>query len=245
MQPIIIEDSISVAANSTNDNVIVSNASLRKYLRSPFPAQGKLLAVISATGLRVSLDYGSKNVVDSSDLRVGTDLQDPLDVLSEEWYPNEGDQLVLRAVNTTAGAITLRYRIMLFPLAEPGQVPAEGMPPDVRVVQRGPVSVPAAAVDQQLLDGLRYERPPVDSILEVFATASAAGLTRQLFVGMEQMAPPSAIPPLNRIPQDPFDSNIQGVEAPQDKQIELSASNPTGGALNVFFKVKLAELVRT
>lgn len=237
-QPVIIEDQISIAANATNDNVIVSNASLRKYLRAPFAARGKLLAVISATGVRIDLDYGSKNVVASSDLRVGTDLQNPLDLLSDEWYPNEGDQLVLRAVNTTAGAITLRYRIIL-------EAMETELPPDQRVQQRGPVSIAANAVDTQLLDGLRYERPPVPSILEVFMTASATGLTRVLDVDVENIAPPSAIPPLNRIPQDPFDSVISGVEVNEDKLIDLKTSNTTAGALNVFWKIKLQELVRT
>ncbi|MEK6283951.1 MAG: hypothetical protein AABN95_26670 [Acidobacteriota bacterium] len=237
MQPIIIEDSISIAANSVNDNVIVSNASLRRYLRAPFAAQGKLLAVGSAAGLRISLDYGSKNVVGESDLRVGTDLQEPLDVLSDAWYPNEGDQLVLRCANSTGGALDLRYRIML--TAWDGD-----LPPDCRVMQRGPISVAAAAVDVQLLDGLRYERAPVDSMMEIFMTASASGLKRQCFVDTESIAPPSAIPPLNRIPQDPFDKNVEGIEVPADKQIELSVSNPTGGAVFVSWKQKLQELVR-
>lgn len=238
MQPVIIEDSISIAATSVNDNVIVSNSSLRRYLRAPFAAQGKLLAVISATGVRVSLDYGSKNVVGDSDLRVGTDLQEPLDILSDAWFPNEGDQLVLRASNTTGGAITLRYRIML--------TPWEGeLPPDCRVMQRGPTSIAAAALDIQLLQGLRYERAPVDSRMEIFMTASAAGITRQCNVDTESIAPPSALAPLNRIPQDPFDRNIEGIEVPADKQIELSVTNTTAGALNVFWKQKLQEMFRT
>lgn len=234
---IIIEDSISVAATSINDNVIVSNASLRRYLRAPFNCRGKIMAVISATGLRISLDYGSKNVVGESDLRVGTDLQDPLDVLSDMWFPEEGAQLVLRAANTTGGAITLRYRIILTEWEEE-------LPPDCRVQQRGPVAVANNSLDQQLLSGLRYERAPVDSFLAVFMTASAAGLTRQIFCDTISIAPSSAIAPLNRIPQDPFDMNVEGIEVPADKQIELSATNLSGGSLNVFWKIKLQETVR-
>lgn len=239
MQPIIIEDAISVAATSVNDNVIVSNTSLRRYLRCPFAAQGKILGVISATGLRVSLDYGSKNVVGESDLRVGTDLQDPLDMLSDTWFPAEGDQLVLRAVNTTGGAITLRYRIMLNPLEDPNAIP-----PDCRVMQRGPVSVVNNSVDLQLLSGLRYERAPVDSIMSVFMTASAAGMTRQVFLDTNSIAPASSLAPLNRVPQDPFDLSVEEIEAPENKQIELSVTNTSGGTLNVFWKLRLQETYR-
>lgn len=240
MQPIIIEDRISIAANSTNDNVIVSNASLRRYLRAPFTAQGKLVAIQSAAGLIISLDYGSKNVVADSTLRVGTDMQEPLDVINDQWFPFTGDQLVLRASNTTGGALFLTYRIVLFPWDGVSQIP-----PDARVMQRGPISIPDNTVDAQLLDGLRYERPPVPSILEVFMTASAAGLTRQLFVEMESIAPPSAVGPLNRVPQDPFDRTVEGVEVDVDKLIELSVTNRSGGPLNVFWKTVLQELQRT
>lgn len=243
MQPQIIEDAISVAANTVVENIIATNNSLRPLLRAPFQANGKFLAIGSAAGLLVSLDYGSKNVVAPSELRVGTDIQDPLDVINDDWYVREGDILVLRVANTTGGALTLRYRIVLQPLAEPGAAPIQ-LPPDSRVQQRGPTSIAAAAVDVNLWDGLRYERAPTDSILEVFMTASAIGLLRQLYVAMDRISPPTAVPSLNRIPQDPFDSTIQDVEAPADDLLQLQVSNPTGGALNVFWRSKLTELSR-
>lgn len=242
MQPVIIEDRISIAANTTNDNVIVSNASLRRYLRAPFPAQGKLVAIQSAAGLLISMDYGSKNVVADSQLRVGTDMQEPNDVVNDQWFPREGDQLVLRCSNTTGGALFLSYRIVLFPWDGQSAFPPL---PDARVMQRGPVSIPDNSVDFQLLDGLRYERPPVPSILEVLMTASAAGLTRELYVDTGSIAPASAIPPLNRVPLDPFDKTIEGVEVPEDKLIQLSITNRSGGALSVFWKTILQELMIT
>lgn len=243
MQPVIISDNISVAANSVNDNVIASNASLRRYLRAPFPFQGKLLAVQSAAGLRIDMDYGSKNVVASSDPRVSATLDNVLDVINANWHGLTGDQLVLRVANTTAGALTLRYLIVLDPLGEPGSVP--NLPPDARVIQRGPISIAAAAVDVQLLDGLRYERAPVPSTLDVLMTASAAGLLSQLFVEADSIAPPSAVNPNNRVPQYPFDVQVEDVEAMEDKLIQLSVSNPTGGALSVFWKTVLSEYQRT
>lgn len=246
LQPVIIEDIITIGANSVNDNVIVSNPSLRRYLRTPFAARGRLVAVQSAVGLRISLDYGAKNVVDNSDVRVGSDMQEPLDVLNATWFPAEGDQLVLRASNTTGGALSLRYRIVLEPLAETGTDPATiDFPPDTRVTQRGPISIASLAVDEQQFSGIRYERAPNDSILRILMSASATGLTRQLFVDMESISPPSAVVPTNRVPQDPFDSTISGVEVEKDRQIELSITNPTGGAVSVFWRMILEELART
>lgn len=238
MQPIIIEDSISIAANSVNSNVIASNTSLRRYLRAPFRAQGTIMAGQPTTGLRLDFDYGSKNVVADSEPRVVGGIEYPQDVLNDDWYCNEGDQLVLRANNPTAGALTLRYRIVL--------TPWEGdFPPDSRTMQRGPVAVATGSVDQQLLDGLRYERPPVDSLLYVLMSASAIGMTKQLNVDTDSIAPPSSVPPTNGMPRIPFDTVIQDVEVPQDKLIELSVSQATGGSLNVFWKTVLKEMVRT
>lgn len=238
MQPVIIEDAISIAANSINANVIVSNPSLRRYLRAPFPCKGLLVATNSAAGLTIDFDYGSKNVVANTTLQATTNLEEPQHVLNSDWYANEGDQLVLRASNTTGGALTLRYRIVLMPWDQE-------FPPDCRTMQQGPISIAAAAVDTQLLAGLRYERPPVDSILEVFMAASAAGLLRQLNVDTDSIAPPSAVVIPNAMPRDPFDRTITGVECPADKLIELSVSNPTVGALSVWWKTKLWETVRT
>lgn len=245
MQPQIIEDAFTLPPGIT-ENVIANNNSLRPLLRAPFQARGKILAVISAAGAFIDLDYGSKNVVASSELRVGTDLQDVFDVINDDFYVSEGDILVLRGNNTTGGNLTLRYRIVL----DPNEVHDENgnpleLPPDGRVQQRGPVSIAAGAVDVNLWDGLRYERAPVPSMLEVFMTASATGLNRQLYVAMDRISPPTAIAPLNRVPQDPMDSTISGVEAPPDKLLQLQVSNPTVGALNVFWREKLTELVRS
>lgn len=236
MQPVIIEDNISIAANSVNANVIVSNTSLRRYLRAPFAARGKLLATISAAGLLVDFDYGSKNVVANSAPRVIGILQEPYDILNDSFWVNEGDQLVLKVTNPTAGALSIRYRIVLTPWEE-------AFPPDCRTMQ-GSQSIAAGAVDIQLIDGLRYSRPPVDSYLAVLMSGSASGLTRQVFVDTDSIAPPSAVNASNQIPINPLDSTVEGVEVPEDKLIEVSVSNPTGGALTAFWKVLLQETVR-
>lgn len=237
MQPVIIEDIIAIAANTINDNVIVSNPSLRRYLRAPFPARGKLLATQSAAGLVIDFDYGSKNVVASSNPRVVAGINDPENLLSDMWWCNEGDQLVLRASNPTAGALSLRYRIVL--------EPAEQLLPDSRIITRGPIAIAAGAVDFQLLDGLRYERPPVDCMMDAYIIGSATGLTRTINIDTENISPPAAVNPINVIPREPFDITIHDVEVPADKLIEFAISNPTAGALNAFWKMRLQELVRS
>lgn len=239
MQPIILEDAIAIAANTVIANLIVQNASLRRYLRAPFRCQGKLVMITTAAGITIDLDYGSKNVVANSTLRVDGSqiIQEPLDVINGDWYANEGDQLTLRAANTTAGAITVRYRIVLTPWEEE-------FPPDSRVTQIGPVAVANNVVDQQLLDGLRYERPPVPSLLTLWMSGSAAGLMREVYVDTDSVAPPSNIVPTNRVPQDPFDLAVDGIEVPEDKLIAVPVSNSSGGSLNAFLRMRLKELVR-
>lgn len=237
MNPVFIEDNFPLPANSNIANVIAENDSLRRYLRAPFRAKGKLVAV--ATGIiMVNFDYGSKNVVANSNLRVANTMQEPDDVLNEDFYVNEGDQLVLNAINETAGALNILYRLVLDPW--------EGeFPPDSRTMQQGPIAVPDGAADQQLLDGTRYERPPVHCFLSTFMTSSATGLLRQLYVDTDSIAPPSDVNPSNRIPLDPFDVSITEVQVPEDKLISLSVSNNSGGALNVFWKTVLKELFRS
>ncbi len=240
MNPVIIEDTTTLAPNAQIANLIVINASLRRYLRAPFRARGKLVMVTTAAGITIDLDYGSKNVVAGATLRVdGTPImQEPNDVINDDWYCEEGDQLTLRAVNNTAGSITVRWRLVLEPWD--GE-----FPPDTRILQVGPVSIAANTVDQQLLDGLRYERPPVDSVATLWMTASASPLTRQVYVNMDAIAPPSIISPNNRIPMDPFDINIAAMEVPKDSLISVPVSNATGGAINVFAKLALKEMERT
>jgi len=244
MQPMVIQDTISIAANSTNNNVIASNSSLQILRRLPFPAKVTLAFVQSGTGLQMDFDIGSQNVVAVSNGRVsGSTPQIPLDVINGEAYGNEGDLLTLKAANTTGGALSLRYQIICEPLAEPGQIVQ--LPPNSRVIVQGPTAIVNNTIDFQLMNGLRYERPPVDSIGDLFMTQSASGITRQLYIDTEKIAPPSTISLENRIPQDPFDMTVSGFECPADKEIQISVTNQSGGTLSIFWKLVLKELYRS
>jgi len=241
MNPVVIEDSILIAAGATNDNVINSNNSLKTLINAPFNANGKFIGVISATGLRVDVGYGSNNVIAQSDLRVDTVFQDPNDVINEDFFVPVGAQVFIRAVNPTGAGITLRYRYELHSLEDAG---VEQMPPDLLVMQRGPVAVPNGTIDQQLLDGLQYEQPPQDVIMDVLMTASAAGLTKQFYIETQRLAPPSAIPALNRVPTKPFDQVLTGIQVQQNRKVSIPVTNQSGGALNVFFRTEMQQLAR-
>lgn len=238
MQPVVIEGSTSVGANSISANILTagSNTAARRYQRAPFYARGKVVAVISAAGLTMDFDYGSKNVIANTTPRISATMEEPYDILNEDFYLNEGDMMIFRVANTTAGALTITWRIVL--------TPTDQMLPDCRVTQNF-LSVPAGSVSLPLLNGNRYERPPVDCFANFFTSASAVGLTREINVSTENIAPPVAVNPTNRMPMDPLDITAQGVEAPQDQELDLSVSNSTGGALTIFWKLKLQELVRT
>lgn len=240
MQPIVIQDSISVAANTVNENVIASNNSLRALLRLPTGFWRISLAFTqSALGMLADFNIGARNVVSSTAPRVDAGApQSPLDVINSDCYGEEGDILTLRVTNTTGGALVIKYQIV----AE--QIDAADVQGDSRVIAQGPITVNASVTDQQLLDGLRYERAPNDSILNIFMTSSAAGLTRQVYIDMDRVAPSSAISIANRMPQDPFDVTVSGIQVPKDSLIQIPISNPTAGALSVFYKIVLKELSR-
>jgi len=175
MQPVIIQDTITIGAGLTNENVIVSNPSLESLQRLPFAAKIGIAAVTSAAGLLIDFDVGASNFVKSSNVRISSGSpQLPLDVVNDEIYQREGAMLILRATNPTGGNIVLRYIIVAEPVS--------ALLPCQRVMQQGPTTVNAAAVDQQLLRGLMYENPPHDCLLEILMTSSAAGLLRQVYV---------------------------------------------------------------
>lgn len=241
MQPIVIQDSLSIAANTVNENVIASNNSLRALLRLPTGVWRLSLAMTqgATAGLIVDFNIGSRNVVANSAPKVDSGApQYPLDVVNGDCYGEEGDILVLRVTNTTGGAVTFRYMVRAEEI-DPSEVQG-----DTRVIAQGPVVIAAGTVDKQLLDGLRYERAPNDSILNVYMTSSAAGLTRQVFIDMDRVAPSSTISIANRMPQDPFDLTVQGIQVPKDSLIQIPVSNPTAGDLNILWRIMLKELSR-
>jgi len=248
MNPLIIEDLISVAANTVNDNVIASNNSLRSMLNATFNGKGKFVGVISATGLRVDVGYGSQNVISSADLRVDTVMQEPNDVINDDFYVPMGSQLFIRAANTTGGAIVLRYRYQLDDLADLAAMGfGDGnLQPDMLVMQRGPVAVANGTTDQQLLDGLQYEQPPTDVTMDVLMTGSSsvATFTKQLMIETQRLAPPTPFNANNRVPTKPFDEVLSDIQVRAQQRVSIPVTNNSGGSLNCFWRTEMKQMVR-
>lgn len=248
MNPWIIEDSVSVAANASIANIIAGNNALRSAMQAPFPFRGGFLAVNSATGLRITLDIGSKRIVYGSDLRASANFEDPIDIINDEFFGNEGDNIAIGVTNLTAGALTLKYRFVGMPLVDDSW--ESGMPfdlspyADCMVMQRGPISIPNATNALDLLDGLNLARLPYPVMAKFFMTASAAGLIRELYIEQDRIAPQSAVSSTNRIPTDPWDVTIEGIQVPTNNAMILPVTNNSGGALNVFWKQKVYEISR-
>lgn len=245
MQPVIIEDVISIAAGATNDNVIVSNPSLRGLLNAPWPARIRLLAVGSAAGLRINALHGNQQYVADSDLRIATFAEDPLDLINEDVFCQAQEQMVLKCNNSTAGALSLVYRLELIPLVdETWDGSQQELPPDCVVMQQL-LAITTLQQDIQLMDGKVFEQLDVPSVLRVLMSASATGLTRQLFVDQDRIAPNSAVSISNRMPLDPFDTTINGVNVGANKKQFLSVTNPTAGTITARWKTKNQKLIRT
>lgn len=238
MTPVMIQDSVSVAANTTVENLIALNTGAQRYIRAPFNAIGVLYVAVSALtapGVRVELIVDGKTILDSSDARVPSAaaiLLKPDDVVVEQFFVRQGAQLVLRAVNGTGGALTVYYR---FEMAE-----AESILPVCRYTQR--FQSIAANTTVQIMTGLRFERPLMDSLLTIFAAASAAGLLVELFVDGNSVAPAMPVPARNAMPTNPYDTLIDGVEVQKDALIEIRVQNTTGGALSFFWRTHLQEM---
>lgn len=232
---VIVRDVVSVGASSTVENVIAGNTAASRYIRPPFNAIGRLLANVGTADLRAELIINGRTVMDDSNLRVqgANTVLDPLvDVMVPAFFVPAGSQMVLRSINPSAGAKELRY---LIELEETDQQIT-----DKPVTQRGPVSI-AAGGKVQLLTGMKFERPRTDSYMDVFASASGAGLVIQVLVDGVSIVPPTPIQYSNRLPSNPGDLLASRIECPADKLIELLVENPTGGALNVFWRTELDE----
>lgn len=102
-----IQGSVSVAANSVNDNVI--SGSQFEYL--PYDALIEVGIVGSAAGLLVDVFSGPDVLCEA----FAASTQNRFPVYPDDFafsdYAVAGDRLKIRARNTTGGALTLFYRV--------------------------------------------------------------------------------------------------------------------------------------
>lgn len=107
---VVMADSVSIAPNSTDPNVLDGEI----YKRSPVNATGTLYQTGSASGLLSSLNIGGFQVADK--LNVGAANAIPKtdeDMIVNQWKAPEGKLIKLSVENTTGGALTYQYRIPL------------------------------------------------------------------------------------------------------------------------------------
>ncbi len=100
----------SVAANTTVANVL----SGERYERVPFDAIGSLFAAGSAAGLTLELNVGGISVSPPTKVNAQNRLPVvPDDELVNGWEAPEGKLIQLTCVNTSAGALTINWKVEL------------------------------------------------------------------------------------------------------------------------------------
>lgn len=108
----VIQRNTSIAANATNDNIVSGSA-------FEFARQNQVVSIgmcQSATGLFAFISSGADVIAEEFEPVIQTRF--PL--IPDEMYYNDvmavGDRLVIRARNSTAGALTLKTVVQVSPL---------------------------------------------------------------------------------------------------------------------------------
>lgn len=108
----VIQKLVSIPANSANENILAGSAF--EFLRSN--AVVSIGVVGGAAGLVANIQSGADIVLEESDLAVSTDFP----IIPDEMYYNDvgvqGDRLVIRVRNTTAGALDVRAMVQVTPI---------------------------------------------------------------------------------------------------------------------------------
>lgn len=105
-----MQDSVSIAANATNPNVITG----QRYDRAPFDAIGNLYCTGSAIGLKAELNIGGTSVTPPTGVNIqGRFPVVPDDILVQGWEAPNGKLIQLSVVNTTGAPLTFYWRVDL------------------------------------------------------------------------------------------------------------------------------------
>lgn len=106
----VMEIETSVAANSTEDNVLNG----QRFERAPFDGFMKIYSTGSAAGLREEINVGGRSI--SPRMIVNAQNRSPVvpdDLRIDEVPVYTGELIQISATNTTAGALTYRLRVEL------------------------------------------------------------------------------------------------------------------------------------
>jgi len=109
----------------------------------------------------------------------------------------------------------------------------------MRVVMQGSTSVGANTYDGNVLSAERYQQPPFNALGTLYVNGSATGLLAELNVGGISITPPVKVNAQNRSPVVPDDVLVSDWECLEGKNIQLTVTNTTGGALTAFWRVEL------
>lgn len=115
MTPVQMQDLVSVAAGATTANMIAG----KKYEFAPFDCYLDLLETGSATGLYTNLTIGMLAVVDNARVNANNRIPlEPDDLSISDAECGQGQKIQLQVFNSTAGALSYAYRIVLTPFEE-------------------------------------------------------------------------------------------------------------------------------
>ena len=103
------------------------------------------------------------------------------------------------------------------------------------------VSVGAGATNDNVLAGSQFEFMPYNALLEFGLVGSAAGLVLDVYSGQDTVAESMAPSAQNRVPVFPDDFTLNDVAAAGER-IKIRANNPTGGALTLFYAVRITPI---
>lgn len=105
------QQAISIAANTTVDNVLDGT----RFARSPYAAGiGSLFCAGSAAGLNCELNVGGRSVTPRTTVNAQNRLPVvPDDLLVEDWEVYQGELIQITVQNTTAGALTFNYKMQI------------------------------------------------------------------------------------------------------------------------------------
>lgn len=105
----VIQKEVSIAANAANENILSGSAF--EFLRSNAIVSVGLTG--SATGLVANIQSGADIVLEESPLLVKASMP----IIPDDMYYNDvgvqGDRLVIRVRNTTAGVLTIRALVQV------------------------------------------------------------------------------------------------------------------------------------
>jgi len=103
------------------------------------------------------------------------------------------------------------------------------------------VSVPANGVVDNVLVNSQWEYLPFNARLDFGLVAAATGLLVDVLSGTDVVAETYAPSTANRFPIYPDDFNLNDVAAGGER-IKIRARNTTGGAVVLFFSVRITPL---